>query len=154
MDRLNPEQLEKMVDAALRSLPDRRAPASLAARVRAAIAARAAIPWWHKSWSYWPQWVRAVFLVFCVGLAGLVAYTGVYVQAGFDAAKTSGALAPMLAIATRLLGVGRGLGDFALLVARHIPSLWIDGTIAFVAGLYAMLFGLGATAYRTLWVRR
>ena len=56
MNRLNPEQLEKMVHAALRSLPDRRAPASLEARVLAAVQARAApisspasTPWdgWH-----------------------------------------------------------------------------------------------------------
>ena len=154
MERLNPEQLEKMVHAALRSLPDRRAPASLEARVLAAVEARAAIPWWHKSWSYWPQWVRAVFLVFCAGLAGLVVYTGVYVQTGFDTAQTSGTLAPMLAFANRVMDIGRGLADFVALVMRHIPSLWIYGTLAFVAGLYAMLFGLGAAAYRTLWVHR
>ena len=154
MNRLNPEQLEKMVHAALRSLPDRRAPASLEARVLAAVEARTAIPWWHKSWSYWPQWVRAVFLVFCAGLAGLLVYTGVYIQTGFDTAQTSGTLAPMLAFANRVLGIGRGLADFVMLVARHVPSLWIYGAIAFVAGLYAMLFGLGAAAYRTLWVHR
>jgi len=154
MERLNPEQLEKMVHAALRTLPDRHAPASLEARVLAAVEARAAIPWWHKSWSYWPQWVRAVFLVFCAGLAGLLVYTGVYIQTGFDAAQTSGTLAPMLAFANRVLGIGRGLADFVMLVARHVPSLWIYGAIAFVAGLYAMLLGLGAAAYRTLWVHR
>ena len=154
MNRLNPEQLEKMVHATLRSLPDRRAPASLEARVLAAVEARAAIQWWHKSWSYWQQWVRAVFLVFCAGLAGLLVYTGVYVQTGFDTAQTSGTLAPMLAFANRVMDIGRGLADFVALVMRHIPSLWLYGAIAFVAGLYAMLFGLSAAAYRTLWVHR
>jgi hypothetical protein len=98
--------------------------------------------------------VRAAFLVFCAGLAGLVVYTGVYVQTGFDTAQTSGTLAPMLAFVNRVLGIGRGLVDFVMLVSRHVPSLWIYGTIAFVAGLYAMLFGLGAAAYRTLWAHR
>lgn len=154
MERMNPEQLEKMVHAALRSLPDRRAPASLEARVLAAVEARAAIPWWHKSWSYWPQWVRALFLVFCGGVAGLLVFTGIYVQAGFDTAQASGTLAPALAFANHVLGIGRGLADFVALVMRHIPSLWLYGAIAFIAGLYAMLFGLGAAAYRTLWVHR
>jgi len=154
MERLNPEQLEKMVHAALRSLPDRRAPASLEARVLAAVEARAAIPWWHKSWSYWPQWVRVLFLVFCGGLVGLLVFTGIYVQAGFDTAQAGGTLAPALEFANRVLGIGRSLADFVALVMRHIPSLWLYGAIAFIAGLYAMLFGLGAAAYRTLWVHR
>jgi hypothetical protein len=34
---------------------------------------------------------------------------------------------------------------------RHIPALWLYGTIVLFAGVYAMLVGLGAAAYRTLW---
>ena len=71
-DRMTPDELEKFIHRTLRSLPDRRAPATLEARVAAALEARAAIPWWHKSWTYWPQWVRALFVLFCGGLAALV----------------------------------------------------------------------------------
>ncbi|MFA5057499.1 MAG: hypothetical protein WC485_05255 [Opitutaceae bacterium] len=154
MERLNPEQLEQIVHAALRALPDRRAPASLEARLLAEIERRAAIPWWHKSYASWPRWARTMFLGLCGGLACLVVFTGVYVQTGLDAAPTSGTLAPVLAFAQRVLAIGRGLADFGLLIGRTIPTLWFYGVIAFVAGLYAMLFGLGATAYRTLWVHR
>ncbi|MDD2763055.1 MAG: hypothetical protein PHE83_03655 [Opitutaceae bacterium] len=151
MERLNPEQLEQMVHAALRSLPDRRAPASLEARLLAEIERRAAIPWWHKSYAGWPGWARIVFLGLCGGLACLLVFAGIYVQTGFDAAQTSGTLASALAFAHRVLAIGHGLSDFGLLIGRTIPALWFYGVVAFIAGLYAMLFGLGATAYRILW---
>ncbi len=154
MERMNPEELEKIVHAALRALPDRRAPATLEARVLAAIERRAALPWWHQSWSYWPQWVRAGFLVFGGGLAGLLLIGGIYLQAGFDLGTIRDALAPALALFDRVQGYGRLLADFVALVGRHIPSWFLYAVIGFVAGLYAMLFGLGAAAYRTLWSRR
>jgi hypothetical protein len=54
----------------------------------------------------------------------------------------------------RIVALVRGVADFIALVGRNIPTLWLYGAVAFVAGLYAMLFGLGATAYRTLWAHR
>ena len=154
MERMNPEQLEKMVHSALRSLPNRRAPATLEARVRAAIEAQAAIPWWHKSYAYWPSPVRVAFLALCAGLAGLLVFAVVSLQAGIDSAELNGTFAPVLAWGSRIGALGRGLADFVALVGRNIPTLWLYGTVAFVAGLYAMLFGLGAAAYRTLWTHR
>jgi hypothetical protein len=154
MERMNPEQLEKMVHSALRSLPNRRAPATLEARVRAAIEAQAAIPWWHKSFACWPAPVRIAFLVLCAGLAGLLVIAGISLQSGFDSVQSSGTFAPVLAWGGRIVALVRGFGDFIALVGRSIPTLWIYGAIAFVAGLYAMLFGLGAAAYRTLWAHR
>lgn len=154
MERMNPEQLEKMVHSALRSLPDRRAPAALEARVRAAIEAQAAIPWWHKAYAYWPAPVRVAFLVLCAGMAGLLVYAGMALQADVDSAQVNGMLAPVLNWGGRIVAVARGLADFIALVGRNIPTLWLYGAVAFVAGLYAMLFGLGATAYRTLWAHR
>jgi hypothetical protein len=151
MERMTPEEMEKMVHTALRSLPDRRAPASLEARVRAALEARANIPWWHRSWNHWPQAVRAAFLVLGVVVTALMVFGGYYLQAGADATALSRALAPVLTLGGQVAGVVRGIGDFFALVVRHIPALWLYGTIVFVAGVYAMLVGLGAAAYRTLW---
>jgi hypothetical protein len=152
MERMTPEQMEKMVHEALRSLPNRRAPASLEARVHAALEARAAIPWWHKSWAFWPRPVRTGFLVLCGAVMALIVLAGFYLQAGADSAATNQAIAPVLSGASRIMGVVRGIENYATLVVRHIPAVWLYGTVAFVAGVYAMLMGLGAAAYRTLWV--
>jgi hypothetical protein len=152
--RMNPDELERFIHQTLRSLPDLKAPGTLEARVLAEVERRAAIPWWHKSWSYWPQAVRAGFLLLCGGLAAFLVFAGVYVEAGFDSAQASAAVAPALTLAGQVWDIVRGLVDFVALVVRHIPSLWFFGVIAFVAGSYAMLFGLSAAAYRTLWTHR
>lgn len=154
MKPMNPEETERLVHSALRSLPNRRAPATLEARVLAALEMRARIPWWHQSWSYWPQWVRAVFLVFCGSLAGVFVLGGLYIHAGFDATPVSNTLAPVASFIEQLRIVGRAGADVLAVVGRNIPMWWIYGAVAFVAALYAMLFGLGAAAYRTLWANR
>ena len=81
-------------------------------------------------------------------------FAGLYVQAGFDSAQFHQAIAPALALADGAQDIGRALTGFAALLVRQIPTWWLYGAIAFVAGIYAMLFGLGAAAYRTLWSQR
>ena len=154
-DRMTPDELEKFIHRTLRSLPDRRAPATLEARVAAALEARAAIPWWHKSWTYWPQWVRALFVLFCGGLAALVVVVGgAGLPTGVGTAQLNHVFAPVLSLIRPVISLGRGLADIIALVGRDIPAWWLYGAAAFVAGLYAMLVGVGAAAYRTLWTNR
>jgi hypothetical protein len=153
-DPMTPEELEKHIHRTLRSQPDRVAPASLEMRVLAALEARAAIPWWHKSWSYWPQWVRALFVLFCGAVAALMVVGGAGLPAGVDAAQLNHVFAPVLSLIRPVIGLGRGLVDIIALLGRNIPTWWLYGAAAFVAGLYIMLVGVGAAAYRTLWSNR
>ena len=153
-DRMNPDELEKLIHRTLRSLPGRNAPDTLEARVLAALESRAAIPWWHKSWAYWPQWVRALFVLFCGAVAALVIVGGAGLPAGVDAARLNQVLAPALSLIRPVIGLGRGLVDIVALLGRNIPAWWFYGAAAFVAGLYVMLVGVGAAAYRTLWSNR
>ena len=149
--RMNPDELERFIHQTLRALPVRKAPGTLEARVLAEVERRAAIPWWHKSWSYWPQPVRAAFLLLC---GALVVVGGFFARTGFDTTQFNAAAAPALTLAGQVWGTVRSVGDFVAMIARHVSPLWFYGAIAFVVSLYAMLFGLGAAAYRTLWARR
>ena len=45
------------------------------------------------------------------------------------------------------------VGEFSALLVRVIPPAWLYGVFAAGAMLYAVLFGLGAAAYRTLYLR-
>ncbi len=153
-DRMNPDELEKFIHRTLRSLPDRHAPATLEARVLAALESRAAIPWWHQSWSYWPLWARTVFVLFCGSVAGLLVYLGVALRTNVNAMPLNATFASVLHLVQSIVGLGRGLADCVAAIGRNIPSVWLYGLILFVAGLYAMLFGLGTAAYRTLWADR
>jgi hypothetical protein len=154
MKPMNPEELERMVHQTLRSLPNRRAPATLEARVLSAIAHRATVAWWHKSFAYWPAWVRATFLAGSGSLAAAAVIAGIYLQSGPDTALYVQFFGPWIETSSRVLAFGRSLGDVAATVFRAIPPWWLYGAAAFLAGLYALLFGLCATAYRTLWAHR
>jgi len=153
-DRMNPDELERFIHRTLRSLPDRHAPATLESRVLAAIESRAAIPWWHKSWACWPSWVRTVFVLFCGSLAGLIIYGSMVLRPDVDATQLNTTFAPVLNLIRSVASLGRGFADCVAVIGRNIPSMWLYGAVLFVGGLYAMLFGLGAAAYRTLSANR
>jgi len=155
MEPLNPDKLEQRMHAALRALPDRRAPASLAARVQAEIERRAAIPWWHKSYAYWPQWARGTFLAGAgTFVMALLVFVTVSFAGGLDTSRPAGPLASWIEFARRAYGVGVWIGDLVSLIAGSVSPLWLYGGLAAVVAMYLSLFGLGATAYRFLWARR
>lgn len=151
MNKMTPEELERFIHQNLRSLPPRRAPRSLESRVLAALEQRAMIPWYHKSWTYWPAAVRVAFL------AGATAVTGGLVTAfylmfnGVDAAAVAAQAGERLSLFTKIYHLAAWIADFGGQVLGRVPSLWLYGSIALVAALYATFFGLGAFAYRTLY---
>ncbi len=87
----SPEDFEKFIHQALRSLPDRRAPRSLESRVFAAIEARASLPWWKHSFADWPLAARCVFLLFTGGLVKLALMATVWAMAGFESSQLASA---------------------------------------------------------------
>jgi hypothetical protein len=142
------DPLEAVLHRTLRAQPLRRAPRSLESRVFAELARRAALPWWRKSFAFWPAPVRAAFFVLsAIAAAALVA--GVYVVS----ANASHQIASEVAGRLGWLGFVRQLGsigvDTFLAVGRSIPTLWLFGGAALFAGAYATLIGAGAVAYRT-----
>lgn len=124
-----PEKLEQLIDGLTRAQPARRAPLSLQARVLAQIALQEVRrPWWQKGFSHWPNVARGLFLVASVGFIKL-------------------ALAGVMSVVEFV----RSLGSFVL---EAIPPVWLYGGAAVGFVLYAVLFGLGTFAYRTLYVQR
>ena len=150
----SPEDLEKFIHQTLRSLPARRAPHSLESRVRAAIEARAALPWWKQSFAAWPLAARVAFFIGSAGIAKLAIMAAVWALAGFDRAELTNAFSTQFAWAQSVTAVFAGVGSFFGTVYRAIPPLWLYGGLAIIASLYAALFGLGATAYRLLYANR
>jgi hypothetical protein len=145
----NEHRLEQLMDEIARDLPPRRAPRTLEARVLAEIERRAAQPWWRKSFAHWPTAARLAFLVFGVGVAASVAIG--WTMAGVDVAQVRDAFAPEYAWVSSLVALGEWVRDFGATIVGAIPPLWIYGSVAVVAAMYAAFFGLGAAAYRTLY---
>jgi hypothetical protein len=150
MKKLNEQELEQLIHSTLRSLPARRAPRSLEARVLAAIEQQAMIPWYHKSWSYWPAAVRAAFLVGAaiVSTGTMVAFN--LMSQGAEANALAQAVTSRFQFVTQLFGAAAWTIQFIGRSIGSIPPLWLYGGLATFAALYATFFGLGAAAYRTL----
>ena len=146
--------LENFIHQTLRSLPNRPAPRSLESRVLAAIEARAALPWWKQSFAQWPVAARFVFVLLSAGLVKLALMASVWAMGGFQASEVTHIFSTQLSWLEAIIGAVRGTGESFAILLRNIPSIWLYGIIAVVAGYYAMLFSLGATAYRALYSHR
>jgi hypothetical protein len=142
-DPLKEDPLEPVFDRALRTLPLRRAPTSLESRVFCELERRAALPWWRRSFTHWPLTARAAFLVICSASAAL-AMTG---------GATAAADVRYLYWAREIGALMASGGSLLTLLARIAPPLWLYEGIAVCGVLYAVLFGLGAVLYRTLYLQ-
>lgn len=137
------DPLERLFDRTLRDLPLRRAPPTLEPRVYGELQRRAARPWWRRSFAHWPPAARAALLAVCGALGALTVLGAAAVAAGFHSlswVRQAGMLAA-------------SLGQLGALIAQSSPPAWLYEGIAACAVLYAVLFGLGAVAYRTLYLK-
>jgi hypothetical protein len=145
------QKLEQILQQALSGLPPRRAPGTLESRVATELARRALLPWWRASFAAWPVVARVAFILVCavLGVAtilgGISAYLG---DRSFDEAS-----AVLLSWAHPFLTVVSSAGGLVALLVRVIPPLWLYGILGVGAFLYVTLFGLGAAAYRTLYLQ-
>jgi hypothetical protein len=137
------EALERLLDRTLRELPLRRAPPTLESRVFGELERRAALPWWRRSFAYWPLLARAAFLVIC----------GVLIRLAFLAGATAVAGVRSLSWAREAGTITASAANFAALLAHTVPPAWAYEGVAVCAVLYAVLFGLGAAVYRTLYLQ-
>jgi hypothetical protein len=137
------EAPERLLDRTLRELPLRRAPRTLESRVLSELQRRAALPWWRRSFASWPLLARAAFLVICGALIRLAFLGGATTVAGVRSLSWVRELGALTASAA----------NFTELLAHTVPPTWAYIGIAVCAILYAVLFGLGAAGYRTLYLQ-
>lgn len=148
----NPEKLESFVTHLARSQPTRRAPASLEQRVLAQIAAqRALVPWWRKGFTHWPLAARAVFLVASYGFVRLAIIGVMSVMSYVGSREVAGTAVSWVHSGTEAMSA---TASTVAILVNAIPPAWLYGAAAAAFVLYALLFGLGTVAYRTLYVER
>jgi hypothetical protein len=144
-------KLEQVLHQALSGLPPRRAPASLQSRVADELARRALLPWWRASFANWPVSARVMFVLVCAVLVAATILGGVSAYLGDRSFGEASAL--LLSWAQPFLTVVSSAGGLVALLVHVIPPLWLYGALGLGIFLYVTLFGLGATAYRTLYLR-
>lgn len=131
---------------ALRGLPDVPAPTTLEDRVFAALAARAAHPWWRQPVTAWPAAARAGLVAVCLAVGTGLTVLGDAALPANDATLQAGDwVAPFAGGWTAL----RGLGEAASATAGAVPPGLV--LALFTAGvLVAVALGGGVVAYRSL----
>jgi len=151
---MQPDPLEKLIHQTLRSLPDHKAPSTLEARVLAEIARRQTQTTQSRSWSTWPAPLRVAFLVFSATVCALLIAAGMILFRGGPQAILAivGAnpLQGLLNFGGTLRATVAACGDLVHL----IPQTWLYVGLAAFVSVYGALFGISATAYRTLWKTR
>jgi hypothetical protein len=136
------------LDRRLKDLPPRRAPATLAPRVRAALRARAAQPWYGRAWWQWPPAARALSLLIFSSLLGGLTWVGLNAgrsdlgtALGTRVADTLASVAPLWALLATLV-------EAMARVLQCVPLAAWAGALAFFAAMYLATIGLGTALYR------
>jgi hypothetical protein len=145
------DDLARSLGRMLHELPLRSAPATLEVRVQTELQRRAALGWWRRGFSQWPLLARAAFLVISAALIRLALLGGAVADAGVRSLHQSGLLSPSWAHDAGVLAATAA--DLITLLARAVPPAWAYAGIAAGAMLYAVLFGLGALLYRTVYLQ-
>jgi hypothetical protein len=135
-------KLEDLIDRTLRAQPPLRAPSGFETRVWHELARLAALPWWRRSFAYWPLAARALFVL----------ASGVFIKLALTGADwmSDAAAAPVASVQAKAR-LASSLMETGAALAHAIPPQWLYVGVACGAVMYMLLFGLGATAYRTLY---
>lgn len=142
-DRDRQDQLERLVTRALQDQPLRRAPATLERRVLEQLQAGAAVAGWRRGFAHWPMAARLVFLAASLGVVKLALSFAMWLATPLASPAFSLELPGKMAwLQTLLVAIAS--------ISRTVPSLWVHAGIALLVIMYVALFGIGASAYRTV----
>jgi len=142
-DRNRQDELERQVTRALQAQPPRRAPSTLERRVLAQIESGAVASSWRRGFMHWPVGARLVFLAASVGVVKLALMIATWLATPLDSPAVSVDLPSQVAWLQTLLVATSS-------IVRTVPSVWVHAGLAILAIMYAALFGIGASAYRTM----
>lgn len=140
--------LERQVHEVLQSLPPRRAPGHLMARVLEQLEQRAAMPWWRRQVMQWPTPARLSFALLAAALMALS------LAASASLPRFSSATAPVLSFGQHVLGLLSVLPRLLSALVGLLPMAWMQALLVIAVFAYLLLFGIGAAAYRLLYLER
>jgi hypothetical protein len=147
-------QLEAQIDRVLKRLPELPAPAALAPRVLELIEARAAAPWYRRSWQTWPFALRMVSLTALIALFGALCYAGWQLQQGEGFAAVDRQLAAWSSFARTLWATFNLLLGAGALILKHLGTGFIVTCLAALALGYGVCLALGTAFLRVAFARR
>jgi hypothetical protein len=141
-------QLEAQIDGALKRLPELQAPATLAPRILELIAARAAAPWYRRSWQTWPFPWRLVSLMTLIALFGALCFGGWQLEQGASFAAIDRQVAIWSSFARTLWETFNLLLGAGGLILKHLGTGFIVTCLAALALGYGVCLALGTAFLR------
>jgi hypothetical protein len=148
---MNPEpSLESLVDRELKSLPPLAAPDSLLPRVLAALAARAALPWYRRAWQTWPRGGQIVSLAALAAACAAFGLAGGQLSNSDLLRPTAGAFGLVVVVANLVATLAEAL----LLTLKHLNPTWLAAALLVLATGWFSCVGLGTALFRLAAVRR
>jgi hypothetical protein len=146
--------LEQQIDLALRQLPVRKAPPTLAPRVMAAIETRKQRAWWQRPCWTWPLSIQiTAMVIYFAGLSGLFWLGNAAVTTDWMSSTPSW----ISGFGGYLLSLGRGfisLAEAGSLVINTLLRPWLLVGMGIIFLMYLSCLGVGTLfvrfAYRRL----
>lgn len=156
------EQLERLMQRTLSELPLRQAPPSLERRVIEAIEGRASQmvadtvstfgrSFHRRGFASWTLVTRAALIACCLASAILVAVGLKELASGIARLPADPGIAGRLNALREAAEAAAALGALFVRLVRMIPPAWLLSALLATALVYAMLFGLVAIGYSTLY---
>lgn len=143
-------QLESLIDRELKSLPALDAPGTLAPRVMAALAARAALPWYRCAWQTWPRAGQVLALAALAAVFAGLAVAGGQLFHNSGVRPTGGWFATVSLVTSLLATVGEAL----LLAVKHLHPAWLAAGLLVLSAGWLSCLGLGTAIFRLAMPRR
>ena len=145
-------QLEQFIGSVLRQQPLRQAPATLESRVLRELELRGTKAWWQLGFSRWPWAARAL----CVPVGAILVWLSFLSTARllslWQAIQVSAPASAAQSGVRWFETLGQALQTIGNLVTHAVPQWLIYGGAGAALLMYAAFFGLGAAAFRTLFV--
>lgn len=144
--------LEQFIGQVLRQQPLRQAPATLEARVLRELELRGAQAWWRSGIMRWPLTARILCLPVGAALVWLSFLTTARLVSLWQVLQGSAPASAAESGWRWFENAGLALQTIGNLVTHAVPQWLIYGGAGAALFMYAAFFGLGAAAFRTLFV--
>ena len=148
------QKLEAMIDRELKGLPEISAPPALVRRVTAALGERVHVPWYRKSWLFWPGPVRAVSLAFLLAVFAGLCFAAWHFSHVATMTASADKITQSFSGATSLWEAALTVLSALNLVVKQAGTGVIVGVLVGIGLIYSMMVGLGTCYFRLAIARR
>ena len=148
------QKLEAMIDRELKGLPEISAPPTLIGRVAAVLEDRGYVPWYRKSWLFWPVPVRAASLALLLAVFAGLCFAGWHFSHVATMAASADKITQSFSGATSLWEAALTVLGALNLVVKQAGTGLIVGVLIGMGLIYSMMVGLGTCYFRLAIARR